>query len=98
MGALAFLIALVKIYTVTLVLAQLEKEPSPNVLALGPTSDHDEQSITKRGRLESRDLEQTCDKTIMALRGPSKFKPRRKQLPLRTRLVPSRGWMQISHL
>ena len=67
----AFLIAFVKIYTVKLVLAQLEKEPSSNVLALGPTSDHDEQSITKHGRLESRDLDQDCDKTMIALRGPS---------------------------
>ena len=48
-------------------LAQLEKEPSSIVLALGPTSDHN----TKRGRLESKDLDQNCDKTIMALRGPS---------------------------
>ena len=55
---------------VTLVLAQLEKEPSSNVLALGPTSVHDEQSITKSGGLESRDLDQDCDKTMMALRGP----------------------------
>ena len=69
--ALTFLIALVRISTVTLVLAQLEKEPSLNVLALGPTSDRDEQSITKSGRLESRDLDQNCDETIIALRGPS---------------------------
>lgn len=63
--------ALVKMYIETLVLAQLEKEPSLDVLALGPTSDHDKQSITKSGRLESRDLDQICDKTITALRGPS---------------------------
>ena len=69
--ALAFLIAFVKIDTVILVLAQLEKELSSNVLALGPTSDHDEQSITQRGRHESRDLDQYCDKAIMPLRGPS---------------------------
>lgn len=60
---IAFVLAFMKVLIASTVIAphlQLEAEPSLDILALGPTSSHDDQFIVKSGSLQSRDLDQAA--------------------------------------